>query len=57
MRLIGDIIREPFSGLGRPEHLKHEFSGFWSRRIDAEHRLVYTVEDDSIEIVQRRFHD
>ena len=43
-RLIDDIIDSPFSGLGQPEALKHEFSSCWSRRIDREHRLVYYVE-------------
>lgn len=41
--LIKDIKRDPFSGLGKPEPLRHELAGFWSRRIDSEHRLVYSV--------------
>jgi len=46
----------PFLGLGKPEALKHEFSGCWSRRISAEHRLVYRVEDETIIILSCRFH-
>lgn len=54
--LIQDIIRSPFAGLGHPEPLKHEFSGWWSRRIDRQLRLVYAVEDDGLLIIQCRFH-
>ena len=54
--LILDIQREPFSGLGKPEPLKHQFAGFWSRRINDEHRLVYTLLDDELVIVQCRYH-
>ena len=54
--LIKDIERNPFSGLGKPEALRHELSGFWSRRIDPGHRLVYKVEAERISIVQCRFH-
>lgn len=54
--LIKDIERSPFSGLGKPEPLKHQLSGFWSRRIDDRHRLVYAVEDDMIQIAQCRDH-
>ncbi len=46
--LIKDIQREPFAGLGQPEQLKHQFSGFWSRRITDEHRLVYTFSNDEL---------
>jgi toxin YoeB len=46
--LIKNIQREPFSGLGKPEPLKHALVGFWSRRITEEHRLVYKVEDDTV---------
>ena len=49
--LIKAIQREPFDGLGKPEPLKHNLSGFWSRRITAEHRLVYAVEDGEIRVV------
>jgi toxin YoeB len=54
--LIKDIQRTPFSGMGKPEALKHQFSGFWSRRINDEHRLVYTIADDELIIVQCRYH-
>lgn len=54
--LIKSIQREPFDGLGKPEPLKHNLSGFWSRRITAEHRLVYAVEDDEIRAVMCRYH-
>lgn len=56
IKLIEDIQRHPFSGLGQPESLKHELSGCWSRRIDQEHRLVYEVLDDNIKILACRFH-
>ena len=55
-RLIKNSIREPFSGLGDPESLKHHWSGYWSRRIDREHRLVYKATDREIIIVQCRYH-
>ena len=54
--LIKDIKRQPFTGLGDPEPLKHNWSGYWSRRIDREHRLVYKVTDKSIIVVQCRYH-
>jgi toxin YoeB len=54
--LIEDIQREPFTGIGKPEPLKHEFKGCWSRRIDEEHRLVYRVMDDKIRILACRYH-
>lgn len=54
--LVKDCLRHPFEGLGDPEPLKHDWSGFWSRRIDREHRLIYTVEADSILIAQCRYH-
>ena len=55
-QLIKDIKRDPFDGLGKPEPLKHELSGFWSRRITDEHRLVYEVSEYSIGIVSCRYH-
>lgn len=55
-QLIKDIKREPFEGIGKPEPLKYELSGFWSRRISYEHRLVYEVSDNYIAIVSCRFH-
>lgn len=58
--LIADIMREPFQGLGKPEPLRRDLQGFWSRRISEEHRLVYRVSgsqvDRCIEIIQCRYH-
>jgi toxin YoeB len=54
--LTKDINRQAFDGLGCPEPLKHNWSGYWSRRIDREHRLVYKVTDDSLIVVQCRYH-
>jgi len=56
IELINDIQRSPFSGLGKPEPLKHELKGYWSRRITDEHRLVYKVTEDEIIIISCRFH-
>jgi toxin YoeB len=55
-KLIKDVQRSPFEGVGKPEPLKHALSGFWSRRITDEHRMVYRVEEDSLQIAQLRFH-
>jgi len=54
--LIKDIKREPFEGLGKPEPLKHQLSGYWSRRINEEHRLVYEVFEESIILISCRYH-
>ena len=54
--LVENILRSPFEGIGKPEPLKNQLAGCWSRRIDGEHRLVYRVEGESIEIVQVRHH-
>lgn len=54
--LIKDIKQQPFEGLGDPEPLKHNWTGYWSRRIDREHRLVYKVIDEAIIVVQCRYH-
>jgi toxin YoeB len=54
--LIKDIQRTPFEGVGKPEPLKHALSGYWSRRITDEHRVVYKIERDSLLIAQLRFH-
>lgn len=54
--LIKDIERNPFEGLGKPEPLKHELSGFWSRRIDEQNRIVYRVQNDILQIAQCRTH-
>ena len=56
LSLIEDIQRDPTSGLGKPEPLKHELSGCWSRRIDDEHRIVYRFSVDSIRILACRYH-
>jgi len=54
--LIKDIQRDPYSGIGKPEALKHGLSGYWSRRIDDEHRILYKVEDNALLLVQIRYH-
>jgi toxin YoeB len=54
--LIKDISRNPYSGIGKPEPLKHKYQGYWSRRITEEHRLIYRVVEDEIHIVKCRFH-
>lgn len=54
--LIKAIQRDPFDGVGKPEPLKHNLSGFWSRRITAEHHLVYGIEDDEVQILMCRYH-
>jgi toxin YoeB len=54
--LLKDIARNPFSGIGKPEPLKYKYKGFWSRRIDGEHRLIYQVRDTEILIAKCRFH-
>lgn len=55
-QLIKDIKRNPFEGIGKPEPLKYELQGCWSRRIDNEHRLVYEFSDNELRIVSCRFH-
>jgi toxin YoeB len=54
--LIKEIQRAPFEGIGKPEPLKHGLSGYWSRRITDEHRMVYKVEADSLFLAQLRYH-
>jgi toxin YoeB len=54
--LIINTCRELFTGLGKPEQLKHDISGYWSGRITDEHRLVYTVEQDTIKIISCKYH-
>ena len=56
VRLIRDIEREPLEGLGKPESLRHDLTGFWSRRITDEHRLVYAVDKERVLIAQARYH-
>ena len=53
-QLIQEVKREPFSGMGKPEQLKHALSGFWSRRITDEHRMVYRVETEALLVAQLR---
>jgi toxin YoeB len=54
--LIKDTIRNPHDGIGKPEPLRHALAGFWSRRINDEHRMVYRVAGNNLEIAQLRFH-
>lgn len=56
LRMIDETQRNPFSGTGKPEPLKNEFSGWWSKRIDGEHRLIYKVEGDALIIAQAKGH-
>jgi len=53
---LKDISRNPFEGIGKPEPLRHKYAGFWSRRIDEEHRLIYKVSEDEIQVIKCRFH-
>ena len=55
-KLIKEIMRNPFEGTGKPEPLKFDLSGFWSRRIDQEHRIVYRVEKNDLHILTCRYH-
>ncbi len=55
-RLIAEIQRDPFSGIGKPEALRGDLSGYWSRRIDDEHRLVYRADADEVKILKARYH-
>jgi toxin YoeB len=55
-QLIKDIQRTPFEGIGKPEALKYDLGGYWSRRIDREHRLVYKIDHDTIIIISCRYH-
>ena len=54
--LIKEVKRDPFSGIGKPEPLKHALSGYWSRRIDESNRMVYKISRDSLLIAQLRYH-
>jgi len=54
--LIREVQREPYAGIGKPEALKHALAGWWSRRIDEQHRMVYRVQDDVLQIAQLRYH-
>lgn len=54
--LIKNTLRDPFKGIGNPEPLKHDLQGYWSRRIDGEHRLVYSFDNNTLLIITCRFH-
>lgn len=56
LRIVEEIVSTPFQGIGKPEPLRYELTGCWSRRIDEEHRLVYQVTDDKIRILACRYH-
>jgi toxin YoeB len=56
MRILEESMRDPFRGIGKPEPLKGDLSGWWSKRIDGEHRLVYKVEGDALVVAQARGH-
>lgn len=56
IKLIKEIQKNPFDGIGKPEPLKHDLSGCWSRRIDREHRLIYQVSEEKIRILACRYH-
>ncbi|MBL9080482.1 MAG: Txe/YoeB family addiction module toxin [Planctomycetales bacterium] len=56
LRLIQETEKDPFGGIGKPEPLKHELAGCWSKRIDDEHRLVYEVTDTKIRVLACRYH-
>ena len=55
-KLIKETMRDPSEGFGKPEPLKHSLAGFWSRRIDEEHRMVYTLDADALMLAQLRYH-
>jgi toxin YoeB len=55
-RLLNEVLRDPVSGIGKPEPLRHVLACCWSRRIDEEHRLVYLVDGDDIVVLQARYH-
>ena len=54
--LLASLRATPFAGIGKPESLKHDLAGYWSRRINREHRLVYRIENEEIIVIQCRFH-
>jgi toxin YoeB len=56
VRLVGDILRDPFGGIGKPEPLRHLDEGAWSRRLTSEHRSVYVVRETRIDFLQARYH-
>lgn len=56
VRIIAEIQRDPFTGIGKPEPLRGELSGYWSRRIDDEHRLIYRADDHEVRILKAQYH-
>ncbi len=56
LKIIESIMRDPFNGIGKPEPLRHRFTGAWSRRLTREHRIVYVVKAERIEFLQARYH-
>ena len=56
IKMVREILRNPFEGIGKPEPLKYEFSGAWSRRLNKEHRIVYLVSEDRIDFLKARYH-
>jgi toxin YoeB len=56
IKTVREILRDPFEGIGKPEPLKYEFSGAWSRRLNKEHRIVYLVSEDRIDFLKARYH-
>ena len=56
LRLVEDVLRDPFSGIGKPEPLRHLAEGAWSRRLTREHRIVYAVRADRVDFLQARYH-
>lgn len=54
--LLHEIAKHPFEGIGNPEQLKHQLSGYWSRRINKEHRLIYKVMENKVNVISLRFH-
>ncbi|MEG4456461.1 Txe/YoeB family addiction module toxin [Microcoleus sp. N9_A1] len=56
IKMVREILRDPFKGIGKPEPLKYEFSGAWSRRLNQQHRIVYLVSDDRVNFLKGRYH-
>lgn len=56
VKILESVAKTPFEGIGKPEALKHDFQGYWSRRVTDEHRLIYKLENDIIVVYKCRFH-
>lgn len=56
LKLVKEILQDPYEGIGKPEALKYEYSGCWSRRINQEHRLIYLVSDNRVDFLKARYH-